>query len=107
MDARLQRRIKRDSIRKIDDLMKNPNYDMSESDFLRLTEYLTHYIPAKDYEFMHDPSGSVFSIETLGRREDGDILKTLALLRSLILMKIGQEVEYEEYDSISIIRRIL
>ena len=107
MDARTQRRIKRDSIRKIDDLMKNPNYDMSESEFLRLTKYLTYYIPAKDYEFIHDPSGSVFSIETLGRREDGDIVKTLALLRSVILMKIGQEVEYEEYDSISIIRRVL
>ena len=106
MDSRTQRRYRRSAINEIDNLMRNPDYNMHESKFLAFTKNLICCISAKNYVFIHNPSGSEFKIEDLGRREDGDIMKTLSLVRSLILMKVKEEIEYEEYGSISVITRI-
>ena len=87
--------------------MRNPDYDMRESKFLAFTKNLICCISAKNYVFVHNPSGYEFKIEDLGRREDGNIMKTLSLLRSLILMKVNEEIEYDEYGPpSSVITRI-
>ena len=78
----------------IKQMLENPPDTMDDTDLLAIINQLTEEI--QNRTFFHHDSGMVFPLSEYGMRDDGDVTKTLCLLRELILLKIGHTVEYED-----------